>query len=128
MGTMGTAQRILVVDDDPFVIQSVQWILKPSGYELAAAGDAQQALTLLEQSKFDLVLTDYSMAHMRGDELAERIKEQWPGTPVIMMTAYAEMMECSLSPIVGVSEVICKPFMAGKLREAVARFLPKNAG
>ena len=126
MATTGAGKRILVVDDDPFVIQSIQWILKPAGYELESAESAQQALALLDKNNFDLVLTDYSMPAMRGDELAERVKQRLPHVPVIIMTAYAEMLECSLSPIVGVDQILCKPFMAGSLREAVARFLPKG--
>ena len=123
MGTPGN--RILVVDDDPFVLESVGWILKSAGYALEMTESGQQAISLLEKNKFDLVLTDYSMPNMRGDELAGIVKEKSPETPVVLMTAYAEMLECSLSPVVGIDEIVCKPFLAGNLREAVAKFLAK---
>ncbi len=123
MGTPGN--RILVVDDDPFVLESVGWILKSAGYALEMTESGQQAVSLLENQKFDLVLTDYSMPNMRGDELAEIVKEKSPDTPVVLMTAYAEMLECSLSPVVGIDEIVCKPFLAGNLREAIAKFLAK---
>jgi CheY-like chemotaxis protein len=124
MGTQGTqASRILIVDDDPFVLESILWVLKPAGYDVVKAGSAEQALTVLNEGRFGLVLLDYSMPKMRGDELATLIKERQPGIPIIMLTAYAEMMECSLTPITGIEQVLCKPFLAGDLRQTVARYL-----
>ena len=118
------ANRILVIDDDPLVCESVKMILDPVGYEVTMAGSGRQALALLETGKFDLILVDYSMPRMRGDELAVIVKQLAPGLPVIIMTAYAEMLECSLTPVVGVAHVLEKPFLAGELRETIARFLP----
>jgi len=125
MGT-ATGQRILVVDDDPFVLESIGWILEPAGYDLHKVDTAEKALSLLDNGKFDLVLTDYSMPKMRGDELAERVKEKMPGLPVVLMTAYAEMLQCSLSPVVGIDVIVCKPFLAGNLRETIAKYLRKK--
>jgi CheY-like chemotaxis protein len=124
MGTQGTqASRILIVDDDPFVLESILWVLKPAGYDVVKAGSPEEALAFLNEGRFGLVLLDYSMPKMRGDELAAVIKERSPGLPIIMLTAYAEMMECSLTPITGIEQVLCKPFLAGDLRQAVARYL-----
>jgi CheY-like chemotaxis protein len=117
-------RRVLVVDDEPLVRDSIKMILDPVGYEVVIAENGPIALDLLEKNQFDLVLLDYSMPKMRGDEVAERIKEKLPDLPIIMMTAYAEMLECKLTPLTGVEEILCKPFRAGSLRELVAKFIP----
>ena len=120
------APRILAVDDDPFVLESITWVLKPAGYEVIGASSGREALALLEKEKFDLVLTDYSMPRMRGDELLGIIKQRQPNVPVIIMTAYLEMLECAVPRVTGVEAILGKPFLAGGLCETIARFLPKK--
>jgi len=121
-----TSHRVLVVDDEVFVRDSIKMMLKSEGYAVDLAESGKQALELLENDRFDLIVVDYSMPEMRGDELATLIKQRVPDRPIIMITAYAEMLECSLTPVTGVEVILCKPFMAGVLRDAVARFLPKS--
>jgi two-component system chemotaxis response regulator CheY len=79
---------------------------------------------LLERSKFDLVITDYQMPVMKGDELAAAIKARDPKYPVVMITAYAEMLQASGNPLTGVDFIISKPFLLENLREAIAKSAP----
>ena len=61
---------------------------------------------------------------MKGDELAATIKARAPGQPVVMITAYAEMLQSSGNPLPGVDFVISKPFLLENLREAIAKVSP----
>jgi CheY-like chemotaxis protein len=90
------------------------------------ASDAKQALDLLQKGRFDLVITDYAMPSMKGDELAAQIKLRTPGQPVVMITAYAEMLQSSGNPLKGVDFIISKPFLLENLREAIAKVTPNT--
>src|SRR5437870_7612269 len=116
--------RILVVDDEPFVCDAVKMMLNFDGHLVETASNGKDALALFDQGKFDLVITDFSMPSMKGDELAAAIKARAPEQPVVMITAYAEMLQASGNPLKGVDFVISKPFLLENLREAIARVTP----
>src|SRR5215204_3861831 len=113
-------RRILVVDDEPFVCDAVKMMLMFDGHTVETASNGKEALTIFEGSKFDLVITDFAMPSMKGDELAAAIKARVPGQPVVMITAYAEMLQASGNTLTGVDFVISKPFLLENLREAIA--------
>ena len=81
--------RILVVDDSPSVRNLVKFVLTAQDYGVAEAEDGQEAWRMLQEERFDLVLTDYEMPHMEGPELVQRIREQarFDDMPVIMLTS-----------------------------------------
>jgi CheY-like chemotaxis protein len=114
-------KKILVVDDEPFVCDAVKMMLVFDGHDVQTANSGKEALALLDKEKFDLIITDFAMPIMKGDELAATIKARTPGQPVIMITAYAEMLQSSGNPLTGVDEVISKPFLLENLREALAK-------
>ena len=116
--------RILVVDDEPAVCDAIKMMLKFDGHAVQTAKGSKEALSLLEQGKFDLIITDYSMPGIKGDELAAVIKQRLPHQPIIMITAYAEMLKSSGIPLPGVDFIVSKPFLLADLREAIARVLP----
>ena len=116
--------RILVVDDEPAVCDAIKMMLQFDGHEVQTANGSKEALSLLEQGKFDLITVDYAMQGMQGDELAAVIKQRLPHQPIIMISAYAEMLKSSGNPLTGVDFIISKPFLLADLREAVARVSP----
>jgi CheY-like chemotaxis protein len=116
-------QRILVVDDEPFVCDAVKMMLTFDGHQVQTANSGKEALTLFEPGKYDLVITDFAMPEMKGDELAAAIKARAPEQPVVMITAYAEMLQASGNPLTGVDFVISKPFLLDNLREAMVKVL-----
>jgi CheY-like chemotaxis protein len=118
------ARRILVVDDEPFVCDAVKMMLTFDGHRVETANSGKEALTLLEKEKFDLVITDYAMPVMKGDQLAAAIKSRAPNQPIVMITAYAEMLQASGNALSGVDFVISKPFLLENLREAIVKVLP----
>ncbi len=116
--------QILVVDDEPAVCAAIKMMLQYDGHKVQTANNSQEALALLEKGRFDLITTDYSMIGMKGDELAALIKQRLPHQPIIMITAYAEMLKSSGNPLGGVDDIISKPFLLKELRVAIARILP----
>ena len=117
-------RRILVVDDEPMVCDAVELMLSFDGHSVTTAANGTEALACLEGASFDLVITDYAMPHMKGDELAQRIRARNPATPVVMITAHAEMLTATRTPLLGVDLVISKPFMLETLRDAIRKTCP----
>ena len=115
-------KHILVVDDEPSIAQSVQFLLEEDGYVIDQAANGYEALGLFEPGKFDMIFTDYLMPQMRGDKLAAAIKCLCPTQPVVMITAFPEKLQTSACPLGGVDCFICKPFDAELLRTILARY------
>jgi CheY-like chemotaxis protein len=122
MSTPGISpKQILVVDDEPFVCGAVKMMLEFDGHTVETAGSGKGALVLFEKGKFDIVLTDYAMPGMKGNELAAQIKALDPKQPIVMITAYAEMLAANQTPLDAVDSVISKPFLLEDLRAAIAK-------
>jgi CheY-like chemotaxis protein len=114
-------RRILVVDDEPFVCDAVRMMLAFDGHQVETAGSGKEALSLFQKGKYDVVLTDYAMPTMKGDELAVAIKALAPGQPIVLITAYAEMLKSEENPLQGVDFIVSKPFLLENLREAIEK-------
>ncbi len=112
-------RRILVVDDEPFVCDAVKMMLAFDGHQVDTAGGAKEALALFDRGNYDVVITDYAMPEMKGDELATVLKSRRAGQPVVLITAYAEMLKASNQPLGSVDFLISKPFLLENLREAI---------
>jgi CheY-like chemotaxis protein len=121
-GPVRQLKHILVVDDEPFVAESVQFLLEADGYVVDRAPGGFEALGMFEPGKFDMVFTDYLMPQMRGDKLAAAIKCLSPEQPVVMITAFPEKLQSSSCPLGGVDSFICKPFDARMLRTVLSRY------
>jgi CheY-like chemotaxis protein len=119
--------HILVVDDEPEVRQCIKMLLEHDGHEVQTVDSGEAALALLEHNTFDLITTDYSMAGMKGDQLAATIKKCRPGQPIIMVTAFAADFHPSGKPTGGVDCVLSKPFTMIELREAIALVMSPKA-
>ena len=112
--------RILVVDDEPTVCKAVQMMLRYYGHDVQIAGDGKTALALFEAGEFDLVITDYLMPEMKGDQLVTQIKRCRPGQRIVMITAFAADFLVDGKPSGGVDCVLNKPFSLEELRSAIA--------
>lgn len=119
-----SGRQILVVDDEPAVCGAIKMLLEFDGHEAQTASSGKEALALLEQHRFDVVFTDYSMPEMKGDKLAIAIKEQLPNQPVVMITAHADVLKSSGNSLTGVDFLINKPFLLEDLRQAIVWVLP----
>ncbi|HEX3856300.1 MAG TPA: response regulator [Verrucomicrobiae bacterium] len=115
--------KILVVEDDSTVSRFIKMLLEIDGHAVQTASTGREALTILEQNKFDLVTTDFLMSGMKGDSLATAIKEFLPNQRVLMISSKAAFAESCGEPVPNVDLVMGKPFNQKELREAMAKVL-----
>lgn len=119
---MAEQRTILVVDDDPIILQVVSRLLTENGYRVLTASDGQAAWELLQGPpplQAALVLTDVRMPHMGGAELGRRIESSRPEIPVLYMTGYASEVEWELPEDIRSTRLILKPFKGAALLERV---------
>lgn len=117
--------RILVVDDEAMVCDSIRRILALAKYEVETAANTEDALAAFEPGKFQLIIIDYEMPDTKGDKLAAAIKAQAPQQPVMMITAYAEALRLAGMFPLSVDVVLSKPFDITDFRETVERLATK---
>ena len=114
--------RILLVDDEPFLRQSLIRRIREmhNDFEVTAqAADGEEALRLLEENSFHLVITDIRMPVMDGIELAGRIHEQYPELVTIILTGYADFRYAQSALRYGVFDYLLKPVNAEDLETAL---------
>jgi CheY-like chemotaxis protein len=119
------ARRILVVDDESQVCDSIRRILALDQHEVETVASARDALTSFQPGKFDLIIIDYEMPDTKGDKLAAAIKALAPDQPVMMITAYAETLRLAGSFPLSVDLVMSKPFDVREFRETVRQMTTK---
>jgi DNA-binding NtrC family response regulator len=120
-----SAARILVIDDEAAIRDSLEVLLTLEGYNVKMAADGDQGLRILELDTFDLILLDLALPGRTGLELLPLIKERQPETPVIMITAYGTVDNVVDAIRAGAENFVQKPWDNEKLladiRSAVAR-------
>ena len=113
-------KRILLVDDQRPVRDAISLLLGLDQHTVIEAANGAEALALFKPDHFDLVITDFEMPKMKGNELAERIKLICPSQPILMITAYVERLEDADNPV---DSVLNKPFQLEDLRQVIADLL-----
>ncbi|MEE9225937.1 MAG: response regulator, partial [Bacteroidota bacterium] len=103
------ADRILVVDDEKIIRESLSFILGKEGYDVSEAANGVEALNQLKQKPVDIVLTDLEMPQMKGIELLERVTRQFPETFVMIITAYGSLETAIAALRNGAFDYILKP-------------------
>lgn len=112
--------RILVVDDEALICESIRLLLAYDGHRVETAGSGEEALRRFEAGEFDLVFTDFAMPGMKGDELAAAIKNRAPDKPVILLTAFPPAYK-----VAAIDLVITKPFYLSTLRDGIETVMGK---
>ena len=123
---MSSPRRILVVDDEPLVCDSVRRMLMAGGHTVQTAGSGDEALERLESETFDVVVVDYLMPAMRGDELSEEIKKRNAHQPIVMISSSAELLAATGRQFSAVDVVLGKPFQIDELLQTIARVAPER--
>ena len=113
--------RILLVDDEEGVRETMAAILEREGYEVVSAPSGEEALEHVHDDPFDLLLTDLRMEGMSGVELMAAIRERSPETPSIMLTGYASLDSAIEALREGAYDYLVKPTHVDVLKAAVAR-------
>jgi CheY-like chemotaxis protein len=116
------AAKILVVENETLSLKSTSQILREKGYEVDEASDGEQALALLNEQRFDLVITEFILPRLNGLKLVDRIQSKWPQIPVIFSTAYLSL-EPAKQILGRAAEVLPKPVKADELLSTIQRLL-----
>jgi putative two-component system response regulator len=115
------AHKILIVDDDPLVLESTSSLIRMWGYETVACRSAEEAMEEYIKGGICLVLSDIKMPGISGVELLGMISDINPDIPVILMTAYAELTIAIDAIRKGAFDFIIKPYNPESLQHAVKK-------
>ena len=107
--------HILIIDDEKNYLLGLQTLLEDEGYTVTALSDPETALAFLQESEVDVVVTDMKMPRITGLDVLERVKKQWPYTPVLIMTAFGTIESAVETMKYGAFDYITKPFSNDEL-------------
>jgi len=119
-------KKILIVDDDLVVLASCERILESEGYAVSLTSSVKEALKMLEEKKFDILLVDVIMPEYDGIYLIGNVKENLPHMPILVMSGYPTPETISSGMRMGATHFIAKPFTPDELIAAVRKALPKG--
>lgn len=123
--------RLLVIDDEPALGETLAELLRQLGHEATTAGGGEAGLAALQAERVDLVMTDLGMPGMSGWEVARAVKAHRPALPVILVSGWGSAMERDQLEGTGVDLVMAKPYTMTQLKQILSQataLLPHNAG
>src|SRR5512133_267710 len=121
-----SSPRILVVDDEPNVLITLEEILKQEGYNVDACGDGAQALAAIRERHYDLVLTDLKMPNVDGLAVLAEVRKRSPNTVTVMLTGFGSVDSAIEAVHLGAYEYLVKPAEVPELKAAVRRALERK--
>jgi DNA-binding response OmpR family regulator len=118
-------RRILIVDDEPNIVLSLEFLMQHSGFEVAVARDGDEALAQMAAFRPDLVLLDIMLPKLNGYEVCQKLRENpdWAGVKVVMLSAKGRELEVSKGLALGADAYVTKPFSTRELIDQVRRLL-----
>lgn len=117
------AHRILVVDDEPNILMTLQFILEEAGFEVATASDGVKALAVAREMRPSLVILDIAMPVKDGFEVCRELKEEENAPRVLMLTARGLAIDRKKGFEVGADAFMAKPFQMSALLKAIRETL-----
>ena len=108
---------VLAVDDDPLVLMNTVMMLEDMGHTVCEASSGAQALAFLAERNIDLIVTDQAMPQMTGSQLADIVRDRWPGVPIVLATGYSELPPEARADLLRLS----KPFGERQLEDIIRR-------
>ena len=122
---MSSAKKILVVDDDPYILMSLEFLMKKNGFEVMVARNGTEALEILEQRLPELVLLDIMMPDVDGYEICRHIKKssRLKHIKVIFMSAKSKEADIKKGIDLGAELYITKPFSTRDLMKLVKELI-----
>jgi DNA-binding response OmpR family regulator len=119
--------KVLIVDDEPNIVTSLEFLMARHGYETRVARDGEEALATVETFHPDLMLLDAMMPKIDGYEVAQRLRESgWNDLRIVMLTAKGRESEVAKGMAVGADLYVTKPFSTRELVDKVATLLGEN--
>ncbi|SDN07969.1 response regulator transcription factor [Vreelandella arcis] len=117
--------KVLVVDDEPNILISLEFLMEQAGFDVLTAEDGEQALAHVQQAKPDLILLDISLPGISGFDVLEQLRQDSTTAtlPIIMLTAHGREVEREKGMALGADDYITKPFSTQALVEKVNALL-----
>jgi two-component system, OmpR family, alkaline phosphatase synthesis response regulator PhoP len=116
--------RVLIVDDEPNIVVSLQFLMKKGGFETSVARDGDEALAEVESFRPDLVLLDVMMPRRDGYEVCQQLRSTgWTDLKIVMLTAKGREAEATKGLALGADAYVTKPFSTSELVDTVTRLL-----
>ena len=124
------ARSVLVVDDEPNIVLSLQFLMKQAGFEVRVARDGEEALNAVADAPPDLVLLDVMMPKRDGYEVCQMIRANpaWQDIRIIMLTAKGREIEREKGIALGADDYITKPFSTREVVDRVKQVLGDDGG
>ena len=120
------AERLLIVEDEDTLCESLQRVFIRDGYDVDIADSAESAFKLLEHRSYDLIITDIILPGISGIELLTMYRKTNPEQKVIVITAYASLITAVESLKAGARDFIIKPLMHDEMKKAVRKALDQS--
>ena len=120
-------KKILIADDEPNIVISLEFLMQQSGYQVQIAGNGAEALRQVAEFRPDLILLDIMLPETNGFEVCQKVRENpaWRGTKIVMLTAKGRESEVTKGLALGADAYVTKPFATKELLASVQRLLAK---
>ncbi len=122
------AKKVLVVDDEKLIVKGIRFSLEQDGMEVDCAYDGEEALEMIRNKEYDIILLDVMLPKLTGFEVCQQVRE-FSGVPIVMLTAKGEDMDKILGLEYGADDHIIKPFnileVKARLKAIIRRTSPK---
>lgn len=124
----GRSERILMVDDEPMIVDMVERMLTTNGYQVVSHTSSMNALNdfIADPNAFHLVMSDQTMPGLTGIEMAKEILSIRPDIPIILCTGYSETVSPEKAHEAGIREYIYKPFLANEISSLIRRVIDES--
>lgn len=121
--------KVLVVDDEPNIVLSIEFLMQQAGFDVATAEDGESALQSVAETPPDLILLDISLPGISGFDVLEQLRgdPQHVRLPIIMLTAHGREVEREKGLALGADDYVTKPFSTQALVEKVKTLLAEDA-
>ena len=119
--------QVLIIDDHDSMREGLELLLRRRGHKTCSAEGGERGLALLEEKGADLVITDLKMARMDGIQVLEKVRERFPGTEVMVITAYGTIEKAVEAMKLGAADFITKPFSSEEFGVKIDRLLNERA-
>ncbi len=119
------SKSVLIADDEPNIVISLEFLLEQAGYQIRVAHDGQEALEAIQRQPPDLVLLDVMLPRLSGFDVCQKIRENpaWQHMRIVMLTAKGREVEVSKGLALGADAYITKPFSTQELLAQVRDLL-----
>lgn len=118
-------KKVLVCDDEPYIVESVSYVVRKAGFEVVVAEDGEEALEMGRKEKPDLIFLDIMMPKVTGYEVCRQLKEDpsTRGAYIVMLTARGQEEDERKALDMGADEFMTKPFSPRKMRAKLLKIL-----